>query len=93
MCRKLSEDEYNALETIASKTKMDCWFSIIESGDEDLVKDLENDEILTLGNGLSQFSEGIVDPLSSYGLSDNEINAVINLFKEFDIPFEEENTI
>lgn len=91
MGRILTETEYNALELIASKTKMDCWFKIIQVEDEDLIEDLENGKKLSLENGLFQFSEGIVDPLSSYGLSNNEINAVINLFKEFNIPFEEQN--
>lgn len=85
MCKKLSENEYNGLNKIAHETKMDCWFFIIKSGEEDLIHDIENDEILTLANGLSQFAEGIIDPLDSYKLSDEEIEAVKNLFNEFNI--------
>ena len=35
--------------------------------------------------GLSQFAEGIIDPLDEYGLNEDEKQAVIELFDSFDI--------
>lgn len=82
---KLSNEAYNALNTIAEKTKMDCWFWIEERENEDVIRDLENGEYLTMKVGLSQFAEGIIDPLDEYGLSEDEKQAVIELFDSFDI--------
>ena len=48
MDRRLTGDEYNALNQIASKTKMDCWFYILEEDERDVILDLENDKKLSL---------------------------------------------
>ena len=77
---KLSNEAYNALNTIAEKTKMDCWFWIEERENEDVIQDLENGEYLTLEVGLSQFAEGIIDPLDEYGLTEDEKKDVTELF-------------
>ena len=82
---KLSNEAYNALNTIAEKTKMDCWFWIEERENEDVIRDLENGECLTMEVGLSQFAEGIIDPLDHYGLCKDEMKAVIELFDNFGI--------
>ena len=56
----LTGEEYNVLNKIASKTKMDCWFSI-EQGDDgkDYVYDIENGCRVTLVTGVDQLLEGI----------------------------------
>ena len=81
MDRKLTTDEYNGLNRIARATKMDCWFSILEFGDKDVIWDMENNIILSIEEGLSQFVEGVIDPLTDYHLSEGEIKAVDRLFK------------
>ena len=48
MDRRLTGDEYNALNQIASKIKMDCWFYILEEDERDVILDLENDKKLSL---------------------------------------------
>ena len=82
MDRRLTGDEYNALNQIASKTKMDCWFYILEEDERDVILDLENDKKLSLEEGISQLMEGIIDPLTEYGLSEKEREAVEKLFEE-----------
>lgn len=82
MERRLTGDEYNGLNQIASKTKMDCWFYILEEDDRDVILDLENGKKLSIEAGVSQLMEGIVDPLTEYGLSDEERTAVEKLFDE-----------
>lgn len=82
MDRRLTDDEYNALNQIASKTKMDCWFYILEEDEHDVILDLENNKKLSLEKGISQLMEGIVDPLTEYGLSDEKREAVEKLFEE-----------
>ena len=82
MDRRLTGDEYNALNQIASKTKMDCWFYILEEDERDVILDLENDKKLSLEEGISQLMEGIIDPLTEYGLSEEEREAVEKQFEE-----------
>ena len=90
---RLSDDAYNALNKISSKTKMDCWFWLQRRYEQDAIFDLENDKYLDVKEGLSQFAEGIVDPLESYGLTDSEITEVKKLFENFQIVLEGENRI
>ena len=86
---KISNDAFNGLNQIATATKMDCWFLLEEKDGEDIIVDLENDEELDFTDGLSQLSEGIVDSLSSMGLSKEEIEAVRYLFEFYGIPIDE----
>ncbi len=48
----LSECQYNLLTSIASKSKMDCWFYIEQEDGEDYVKDIEEDKDLSLKDGI-----------------------------------------
>ena len=82
MRKQFTTDEFNGLNQIAAATKMDCWFSIQEKEDEDIIWDLENNKALSWEEGLSQLAEGIVDSLSDYKLSQDEIAAVEALFTE-----------
>lgn len=76
---KLTNEEYNVLEKIASKSKMDCWFELGEDEDgRDIVIDLEEDEILDLCEGIEQLDSGITS-LDDYDLTEDEKNCYINL--------------
>lgn len=79
--KKFTTDEYNGLNKIATATKMDCWFCIEEVDEsEDKIIDLENfEEEMDFDTALSDFKDGIVDPLDSYGLTDGERMAVAKL--------------
>ena len=64
---------------------MDCWFFIRVVGEDDEVFDLENGEFLPMEVALSQFAEGIIDPLDEYGLTDDEKKDVTELFDSLGI--------
>lgn len=87
----LSGDEYNLLNLIASRTKMNCWFYIaVNQNGGDFVFDIENRQHLTLRRGVLMLNEGIVPELLN--LTDDEILVYSNLLRELDIddnPFEE----
>ena len=80
--RKLTGDEFNGLNKIASSTKMDCWFYIMEEAGRDVIWDVENNKILSIEDGVSQLLEGMVDPITEYGLNEDEIRAVEEIFKQ-----------
>ena len=79
----LSPNEYNALNKIASATKMDCWFTIETHDRQDFVYDLENDERLSIRDGVLQLFDGMVEPVEDefYKLDAEEIIAFKNLLK------------
>ena len=81
----LSTDEFNALNKIASATKMDCWFYIEEQNGIDYIYDLENDCQLDLKEAVMMLFEGMVEPVEDefYNLTKVEIDAFNNLVKKF----------
>lgn len=87
--RKLTGDEFNGLNKIASSTKMDCWFYIMEEVGRDIIWDIENNRILSIEEGVSQLMEGMVDPITEYGLTEDEIKAVEEIFKQINDTEEE----
>ncbi len=87
--RKLTGDEFNGLNKIASSTKMDCWFYIMEEVGRDVIWDVENNKILSIEDGVSQLMEGMVDPITEYGLTEDEIKAVEGIFKQINETEEE----
>lgn len=81
---RLTNAEYNVLNIIASQTKMDCWFCLATDWDgADCVFDIENDQRMTLRNGISELNEGIVWELLD--LTAEEIAVYKNLLKELGI--------
>lgn len=80
----LTNAEYNVLNDISDQTKMDCWFCLeTDSAGNDYVFDIENSDILTLYEGISQLNEGIV--LDLLDLTAEEIAVYNNLLKELGI--------
>lgn len=55
----ISEPLYEALDILARKTKMDCWFSIIQRDGKDYFYDLEDGKTKPLRLGFAQLSDGI----------------------------------
>lgn len=80
----LSEQEYNALDKVATASKMDCWFSVQQKDDEDFVFDLENDCRMELRDGIAQLAEGMCD-VHLYGLTAEERTALRDLFARLGI--------
>lgn len=83
----LTNEEAVALDRIATKSKMDCWFSIRTYEDGDLIYDLENDKPMALEDGIGQLTEGIVDGPEFYGLTFNEVLELNYLFEILGLSF------
>ena len=50
---------------------------------------MENNRILSIEEGVSQLMEGMVEPITEYGLTDDEIKAVEVIFKQINDTEEE----
>jgi hypothetical protein len=91
MTIKLSTDEYNVLNRIASQTKMDCWFYLaVDNNGGDCVHDLEEGRLISLRQGIEGLNDGIIPELLN--LTDEEVKTYIDLLYAFGIdfnPFEE----
>ena len=81
---RLTDNQYNVLNKIASQTKMDCWFYIhTKKNGADVIKDLENNKFLPLRAGIAQLNDGIVPDLID--LTDEEWNTYFALLEELKI--------
>lgn len=84
---RLSDQEYDVLNSLAHKSGMDCWFSLRKTDEKDqqssnYVRDLESDNILSLSDGLTLFAEGLLK-LDSCGLSKVDLETATILFDRF----------
>ena len=62
MVKTLTNEEYNVLNKIASKTKTDCWFTLEQDSDgTDFVYDLEEGNRVDLETGVAMLMEAIED--------------------------------
>lgn len=68
---KLLTTEFNVLNKIATKSKMDCWFYIAEDRDDDVILDCETGEKLSLYDGINMLADGMTS-MDDYELTDNE---------------------
>lgn len=92
--KTLTSDEYNVLNVISSRTKMDCWFWLKQDKNgTDYVWDLEKQRRLCLKTGVTWLVEGI-------DCQENYDNCWLNAFEdlafrgllkklniEFDVPY------
>lgn len=90
--KKLTDDEYNVLQKISSKTHMDEWFWLEESDDGmDYIRNLDDESHMTLFDGVLVLTEGIVS-YELCNLSGEEFEAFEGLLTklqiEADIPRE-----
>ena len=93
--QKLTDDEYNVLQKISSKTHMDEWFWLEESEDgKDYVRNLDDESQMKLFDGVLVLADGIAS-YEHCGLSDGEIKVFEDLLKklqiEAEIPRKERN--
>jgi hypothetical protein len=83
---RLTNEEYNVLNKIASETNMDCWFHIgTDESDYDYIIDLENDERLPWFVGVGMLNDGIVPDLID--LTDAELATYAELLRQLGIGF------
>lgn len=86
----LTINECVALNRIASRTKMDCWFSLSEDKEGyACVYDLERRRNITLRHGVKLLREGIdgftADELRALGISPLEQRIFKNLCKKLEL--------
>ena len=78
----LTDDEYNILQLLSSKSHMDNWFCLIEKDDKDMIRDLEEEKIRSLKNALPDFVEGLTDVDLGW-LSEEENEVFLRLVDRF----------
>lgn len=70
---KLTSEQVEVLNKIASKSKMDCWFYIEKINEvSDGIYDAESNEHISLWEGIAMLDSGITS-LSDYGLTPEEM--------------------
>ena len=82
---KFTNEEYNVLNKIATESKMDCWFSIAEY-EEDCIHDLENDQFISIKEGVGQLVEGMTN-YEDYSMTEDEIKTFEELINKLGIEF------
>ena len=86
----LCDEEYNLLQQISSKTKMDCWFSLERDlyEDREFIADLEDSTSYNLQEGINYLMEGLdcIENLEHCDLSLREILLLENLLKRLELP-------
>ena len=78
---RLTELEYNTVNLLATRSKMDCWFMLeTDKQGNDYVFDLEENKKLALKEGIGIMYEGLTD-LDDYGLYDSQKEILENFIK------------
>lgn len=94
---RLTDEEYNLLNVLATRTGQDCWFWLVERGGtngkplRDIVKNLEENKFMALRNALPVFAEGIISlDFPYYYLEEEEKDTFLQLLDRFGIKDEYE---
>lgn len=89
---RLTDKEYNILNCLATRTRNDCWFWLVEKGGtngkpfRDVVKNLEEGKYVALRNALPDFAEGVISlDFPYYYLSEEEKETFLQLLDRFGI--------
>lgn len=82
--RRLSTEEYNALQHITSATKTDCWFTLeTDENGNDYIFDSEQNEYVTWQEGLGMLNDAICwmkkDDYELIGIDEEEIKTFYGL--------------
>lgn len=85
---KLLTTEFNVLNKIATKSKMDCWFYIVEDKDDDIILDSETGEKLSLYNGINMLADGMTS-LDDYELTTEEKLCFTTLMYKLEVAHKE----
>ena len=84
---RFTNEEKMVLNKIATESKMDCWFSISdEDPDSDYIYDLENDEFMSIEEGVGQLVEGMTN-YEDYSMTEDEIKTFEELIAKLNIEF------
>ena len=88
MVKTLTNEEYNVLNKIATKTKTDCWFTLEQDADgTDFVYDLEEGKRVDLETGVAMLMEAIEDKenYESCQLTSDEDIVLNNLLEKLNL--------
>ena len=88
MVKTLTNEEYNVLNKIATKTKTDCWFALEQDSDgSDFVYDLEEGKQVDLETGVAMLMEAVEDKenYDSCQLTSDEKIVLDNLLKKLNL--------
>lgn len=82
--RRLSTEEYNTLQHIASATKTDCWFKLeTDENGNDYIFDIEQNKALSWQDGLEMLDDAICwmgkDEFEEIGIEEEEIDTFYGL--------------
>ena len=84
--KTLTDLEFNAIGTLTMHSKFDNSFDVYGKEDgTDCFYDYDEDCLISLYKGLELLHAGIAYPLSHEGLTDKQAEALVKLFKEFNI--------
>lgn len=89
--KTLTNPEYNVLNKIAHKTKMDCWFTIKQDNNGiDYIYDLEDKKRKCLRTGVYQLVSGLdcIENYNSCNLTDDEKTVFNELLRKLKIYME-----
>lgn len=81
---RLSSNEYDVIAKVLHASKMDNSFDFTGDDNGDWFIDFENDEDVSLEEGLSWIADGIAD-VETYGLTEDEIEELMLCFASFNI--------
>lgn len=87
---KLTDEEYNLLNKIARKTKMDCWFAI--DGDEyegkEWIVDIEEEITYDLKEGIDYLMQGLdcIENFTACNLTSKEVLTLNDLLNKLELP-------
>lgn len=81
----MSEAEYNVLDKILTKSKMEDIFIVQQENENDYIWDIEEGEQLSLKDGLSQICESMEDWRECYGLTNEDLEVFNKLLEKLEI--------
>lgn len=90
---RFTDEEFNVLQKISSRTKMDTWFELVDGEEEDYVYDLESQKVLPMEEAIAELQEGLSN-YSHADLTEEEKRVFDGILDYFSIPNTlEESTI
>lgn len=89
--QKLTQEEWDVLDKLSSKSKMDCWFWIeTDQRGNNFVLDQESGEVMSLYDGINQLAEGLTS-LDDYGLTMEEKLCFTTLMYKLELGYSSNN--
>lgn len=89
--QKLTQEEWDVLDKLSSKSKMDCWFWIdTDQRGNNFIQDQESGEVMSLYDGINQLAEGLTS-LDDYELTMEEKLCFTTLMYKLELGYSSNN--